>query len=217
MGKSVYEMADPFIWVNDDYEFQVPIFVLTHTPPAKYPKGNDKLSLTFVTDGVESAISQAKKAAGDKDALIIGGAGTIQQCLNSGLCDELQLDIMPVLLGKGLRLLENIDTDKIKLERITDAGKTDNLKREFDILDKAASGIIKRSDPLYKDLYRVNSELWDIEDHIRDLERKKDFSTDFISTARAVYIKNDRRSELKREINIKTSSGLMEEKSYEKY
>ena len=117
MGKSVYEMADPFSWVNDDYEFQVPIFVLTHTPPAKYPKGNDKLSLTFVTDGVESAISQAKKAAGDKDALIIGGAGTIQQCLNSGLCDELQIDVMPVLLGKGLRLFENIDTDKIQLER----------------------------------------------------------------------------------------------------
>ena len=117
MGKSVYEMADPFMWVNDDYEFQVPIFVLTHTPPAKYPKGNDKLSLTFVTDGVESAISQAKKAAADKDALIIGGAGTIQQCLNSGLCDELQIDVMPVLFGKGLRLFENINTDKIQLER----------------------------------------------------------------------------------------------------
>ena len=73
------------------------------------------------------------------------------------------------------------------------------------------------SDPLYKSLYDVNCELWDIEDHIRDLERKKDFGNDFISTARAVYIKNDRRSELKREINIKTSSGLIEEKSYEKY
>lgn len=119
MGKNVYEMADPFMWVNDDYEFQVPIFVLTHTPPAKYPKGNDKLSLTFVTDGVESAISQAKKAAGDKDALIIGGASTIQQCLNSGLCDELQVDLMPVLLGDGLRLFENIETDKITLERIS--------------------------------------------------------------------------------------------------
>jgi hypothetical protein len=66
-------------------------------------------------------------------------------------------------------------------------------------------------------LYDVNCELWDIEDHIRDLERKKDFGEDFIATARAVYIKNDRRSELKREINIRTLSGLMEEKSYEKY
>ncbi len=118
MGKNTYEMADPFMWINDDYEFQVPIFVLTHTPPAKYPKGNDKLTLTFVTDGVESAISQAKKAAGDRMVQIIGGANTIQQCLNLGLCDELIIDIMPILLGKGLRLFENIDTDKIKLERI---------------------------------------------------------------------------------------------------
>lgn len=118
MGNNTYNMADPFLWINDDYEFQVPIFVLTHTAPAKFPKGNDKLTLTFVTDGIESLISQAKKAAGEKDALIIGGADTIQQCLNSGLCEELQIDIMPVLLGKGLRLFENIETDKIKLERI---------------------------------------------------------------------------------------------------
>jgi hypothetical protein len=66
-------------------------------------------------------------------------------------------------------------------------------------------------------LYEVNCELWDIEDHIRDLERKKDFGDDFVKTARSVYFRNDRRAELKREINIKTSSGLTEEKSYEKY
>jgi dihydrofolate reductase len=77
MGRHVYEMADPFLWINDDYEFQVPLFILTHTPPAKFPKGNDKLTLTFVTDGIESAISQAKKAAGDKDIQVIGGASTI--------------------------------------------------------------------------------------------------------------------------------------------
>jgi dihydrofolate reductase len=117
MGRHTYEMADPFLWINDDYEFQVPIFVLTHTPPAKFPKGNDKLTLTFVTEGIESAVSQAKKAAGDQDIQVIG-ANTIQQCLNSGLCNELGIDVMPILLGKGLRLLENIDTDKITLERV---------------------------------------------------------------------------------------------------
>jgi dihydrofolate reductase len=116
MGRHVYEMADPFMWANDDYEFQTPIFVLTHTPPAKYPKGNGKLSFTFVTDGIESAIAQAKKAASDKDVQVIG-ANTIQQCLNEGLCDELQIDMIPVLLGKGVRLFENINTDTIKLER----------------------------------------------------------------------------------------------------
>ena len=118
MGRRVYEMADPFLWANDEYEFQVPIFVLTHTPPAKYPPGNSRLSFTFVADGIESAISQARRAAAAKDVLIIGGASTIQQCLNSGLCDELQVDVMPVLLGEGLRLFENIDTDNVKLERI---------------------------------------------------------------------------------------------------
>jgi len=116
MGRHTYEMADPFMWANEDYEFQTPIFVLTHNPPEKYPPGNGKLSFTFVTDGIDSAVSQARQAAGGKDVQVIG-ADTIQQCLNAGLCDELQLDIMPVLLGQGLRLLEHIDTDKIKLER----------------------------------------------------------------------------------------------------
>ncbi len=117
MGRHVYEMADPFEWANDDYEFQTPIFVLTHTPPAKFPLGNDRLSFTFVTDGIESAISQALSAAGNKDVQVIGGANTIQECLNAAACDELQIDIMPILLGTGLRLFDQIDTDKIKLER----------------------------------------------------------------------------------------------------
>jgi dihydrofolate reductase len=118
MGKKVYEMADPFMWINDDYEFQVPLFILTHQVPEKYPEGNGKLTVNFVTDGIESAVVKAKEMAGDKMVQIIGGAHTIQQALNAGLCDELQLDIMPILLGGGTRLLENIDTDKIKLERI---------------------------------------------------------------------------------------------------
>lgn len=119
MGKNTYNMADPFAWINDDYEFQVPIFVLTHDVPEKFPPGNDKLKLSFVTDGIESAITQAKAAAGDKLVQIIGGADTIQQSLNSGLCEELWIDIMPLLLGEGLRLFENIETDKLKLERVS--------------------------------------------------------------------------------------------------
>ena len=119
MGRHVYEMADPFLWINDDYEFQLPLFIVTHTQPEKFPKGNDKLTVNFVTDGIESAITQAKQAAGDKMVQIIGGAETIQESLNSGLCDELQIDVMPVLLGKGLRLFENIDTDIVQLERVS--------------------------------------------------------------------------------------------------
>ena len=117
MGKHAFEMGQPDSYAVD-YEFQVPIFVLTHTPPKKHPKETDTLKFTFVTDGIESAILQAKKAAGNKDIQVIGGASTIQQCLNAGLCDELHVDIVPILLGKGLRLFENIHTDKIKFEKI---------------------------------------------------------------------------------------------------
>jgi dihydrofolate reductase len=118
MGRHMYEMEDPFLWANDDYEFQVPIFVLTHTPPKKYPKGNGKLSFIFVTDGIESAISQARKSAGKKDVQVVGGASTFQQVLNAGLCDEVGLDIIAVLLGKGQKMFEHIDFKKMKLERI---------------------------------------------------------------------------------------------------
>ena len=76
------------------------------------------MRLNFVKEGIESAIDQEKEAAGEKNVQIIGGADTIQQCLNSGLCDELGIDVMPILLGKGLRLFENINIDNIKLERI---------------------------------------------------------------------------------------------------
>jgi len=117
MGKHTYEMVDPFIWATDDYEFQTPIFVLTETPPEKYPHGSDKLGFTFVTDGIESAVAQALKAAGDKDVQVLGASIT-QQCLNAGLCDELQLNLISVVLGDGLRLLDHLDANKIKLERI---------------------------------------------------------------------------------------------------
>lgn len=117
MGRRTFEMGDPDGYAGA-YEFQVPIFVLSHTAPARYPKENDTLSFTFVTDGIESAVAQAKAAARDRDVQVVGGASTIQQCFNAGLCDELDLDIVPILLGSGMRLLENIDTEKVKLKRV---------------------------------------------------------------------------------------------------
>jgi dihydrofolate reductase len=117
MGRRAYDMA------NGDftgYEFQAPIFVVTHHVPQQAAKGeNDKLTFTFVSDGVVSAIEQAKAAAGDKDVTIVGGASTFQQGLKAGLVDELQIDLMPVLLGGGLRLFENLDRAEIGLESIT--------------------------------------------------------------------------------------------------
>jgi hypothetical protein len=123
---------------------------------------------------------------------------------------------MKIEVSNG-EIIDKLTIIEIKLERIKDEAKLVNLRKEYEVLCKASSSIIGRNDQLYKALYKVNCDLWDIEDKIRDLERRKEFGEDFISTARAVYFNNDRRSELKRQINTRTSSGLIEEKSYEKY
>lgn len=123
---------------------------------------------------------------------------------------------MKIEVSNG-EIIDKLTIVQIKLERINDEAKQANLRKEYEILKEASRSIISQDDPLYLALYEVNCELWDIEDHIRDLERRKDFGSDFIETARLVYIKNDRRSEIKREINLRTLSGLIEEKSYEKY
>lgn len=117
MGRRAYAMGDPD-WYADNYEFQVPIFVLTHEVPQKHPRETEKLTFTFVTDGIESAIKQAKAAAGAKDVAVIGGASTTQQCIHAGLGDEIHMDIMPMLLCGGLRLFEHLGTEPIALEKI---------------------------------------------------------------------------------------------------
>ena len=116
MGKRAFEMGDPDSYVGE-YEFQVPIFVLTHHPPAVAPKQDENLTFTFVTDGVESAVAQARAAAGERSVQVIGGASTVNQLLAAGLVDELWVDVMPVLLGGGLRLFEGRGTGA-RLEKI---------------------------------------------------------------------------------------------------
>jgi dihydrofolate reductase len=116
MGRRAYDMAQGDF---TGYEFQVPIFVVTHEAPGEVARGeNDRLRFAFVTDGIESAIAQAKAAAGDGDVCVVGGASTIQQCVRAGLIDELQIDVIPVLLGAGLRLFEHLGTEPIELEKI---------------------------------------------------------------------------------------------------
>jgi hypothetical protein len=123
---------------------------------------------------------------------------------------------MKIEVSNG-EIIDKLTILQIKLERIKDESKLKNLRKEYDELIQVTSSILSTTDPLYLSLYSINCELWDIEDLIRDLERNKDFGSDFIETARAVYIKNDRRSVIKRDINLKTSSSFIEEKSYEKY
>ncbi len=91
---------------------------MTHAVPEQRPKENDRLRFTFVTDGIESAIAQAKAAAGDKDVTVVGGAHIAQQCLQARLLDELQIGIVPILLGGGLRPFDHIGTERLELERI---------------------------------------------------------------------------------------------------
>ena len=118
MGRNAFAMAkDPDSYAGS-YEFQVPIFVLTHAVPDRWPKEAGTLTFTFVTDGIESAIGQARAAAGRRDVTVIGGAGTTRQCLRAALADELHVDIMPVFLGGGLRLFEDTGPDPIRLERV---------------------------------------------------------------------------------------------------
>jgi dihydrofolate reductase len=94
--------------------YQMPVFVLTHRPHDVVVKG--ETTFTFVTDGIESAIAQAKAAAGEKKVHIMGGASVIQQALNAGLVDSIHLHVAPVVLGAGTRLFENL-TKPIELER----------------------------------------------------------------------------------------------------
>jgi dihydrofolate reductase len=115
MGRRAYDMFGGDV---TDYEYQVPIFVLTHHVPEKAPKGeNERLTVTFVTEGIEQAIERAKAAAGDRHVMVVGGANTAQQCLRAGLVDEIHIGIVPVLFGEGLRFFEPRVDEQMKMER----------------------------------------------------------------------------------------------------
>jgi hypothetical protein len=123
---------------------------------------------------------------------------------------------MKIEVSNG-ELVDKLSILEIKLNRIQDSEKLKNIHKEYSLLERAASLIINRDDPLYRQLLDINQKLWEIEDRIRELEKKKDFGTEFIETARMVYFNNDIRAKIKQEINLKTNSDLFEEKSYEDY
>ncbi|HUS87614.1 MAG TPA: DUF6165 family protein [Bacteroidales bacterium] len=123
---------------------------------------------------------------------------------------------MKIEVSNG-EIVDKLTIIQIKLERITDEKKLNNLRKEQRVLDDAISKIMSKDDILYKKLYEVNTRLWDIEDRIRKMEKGKDFGQEFIDTARSVYFSNDERGRLKKQINLQTGSDLIEEKSYEDY
>jgi dihydrofolate reductase len=94
-------------WWGDEPPYHVPVFVLTHHPREPLPMRGGT-TFVFVTEGFESALEQARSAAGARDISVAGGAHTVQQYLAAGMLDELYLHIVPVILGAGERLLENV-------------------------------------------------------------------------------------------------------------
>jgi dihydrofolate reductase len=100
-------------WWGEDPPFHAPVFVLTHHPrePLAMQGGT---TFTFVTDGIGSALEQARAAAGDQDVAIAGGASAVQQYLRAGMLDELHLHIVPIILGAGERLLEDVGDPKLE-------------------------------------------------------------------------------------------------------
>jgi dihydrofolate reductase len=113
MGRRSYDMgAEQEGFVDNPY--QVPTFVLTHAVPDRAAKGAE--AFIFVTDGIESVLKQAKAAAGDKNVVIGGGANTAQQFMKAGFIEEIQIHLVPVLLGEGIRLFEPICPEPIELE-----------------------------------------------------------------------------------------------------
>lgn len=97
-----------------DTPYKVPHFVLTHEPRATISRGD--MQFIFVSDGIEHALALAQAAAGDKLVCVAGGAQTAQQFIKAGLLDEIQLHLVPVLLGAGIRLFDQTGADALKLE-----------------------------------------------------------------------------------------------------
>jgi dihydrofolate reductase len=114
-SRKVYEITGGW---GEDGLYRMPVFVVTHRPEGQVVKGDT--TFTFVTDGIDAALTQAAEAAGDKRVYVMGGASIIQQSLRSGLVEQLQLHIVPVLLGAGTRLFDHLG-GPIQLEHLATA------------------------------------------------------------------------------------------------
>lgn len=115
MGKRMFD-GGALAW-PEDAPFHTPVFVVTHEKrdPWERPGGT---TFNFVTDGIETALDQAREAAGDRDVRIAGGGTTILEYVNAGLIDEFSIALSPVLFGSGIRLFEGVDAGRVALEPV---------------------------------------------------------------------------------------------------
>lgn len=113
MGRRMFDEGE--VGWPDPPPLRAPVFVLTHEPREPWERQGGT-TFTFVTDGPEAALEQAKSAVGQNDVLVAGGAETWAQLLNMGLLDQLEIHLAPVLLGAGIRLFDRVDAGKVTLE-----------------------------------------------------------------------------------------------------
>jgi dihydrofolate reductase len=113
MGRRMFDLGEPY-W-GEDPPFRMPVFVVTHEPREAIVRG--KTTFAFVTGGPEGAVELARKAAGDGDVSIGGGADVIRQLLGAGLVDQVRLHVVPVLLGGGASLFEGLDPEQVRFEQ----------------------------------------------------------------------------------------------------
>jgi dihydrofolate reductase len=115
MGKRMFE-AGEHAW-PEDAPFHTPVFVVTHEKREPWERKGGT-TFHFVDDGIESALEQARDAAGERDVRIAGGGAAIVEYLNAGLVDEFSIALSPVLFGKGIRLFEGVDARRIALDQL---------------------------------------------------------------------------------------------------
>jgi dihydrofolate reductase len=130
-GRTYFDLADGW---GGRHPMGVPVFILTHEPPADWPEDS---TIHFVTDGLESAVAQARAAAGDKD-VGVATPGTVRQCLDAGLLDELNVNLIPVVLGKGRPFFDGIEREvELAGPEVIEGGGVTHLR--YKVADPAAA------------------------------------------------------------------------------
>ncbi len=114
-------------WWGEKPPFGVPVFILTHHEREPVEKEGGT-TFNFVTDGIESALEQARAAAGDRDVGVSGGADVVQQYLRAGLLDELQIHAIPLFLGSGVRLFDELNPAQLEITRVVESPAVTHLK-----------------------------------------------------------------------------------------
>ena len=131
IGKRMFDVGfEPW---GDPPPFGMPVFIVTHEAREPLPMQGGT-TYTFVTDGIEAALELVRTAAGDKNVGIWGGANIIRQYLKAGLLDELQIDLVPMLLGRGIRLFEDLDPEGIELRRRSSIETPGATHLRFDVV-----------------------------------------------------------------------------------